>query len=375
MPAVFFYISGHGFGHASRQVEIVNAFGARDGGRTSIVIRSSAQRWLFERTVRVPFTLIAGPVDTGVVQIDSIRLDERATVLTADDFYRDIIGRAQAEAALLRQHDARFVVVDAPPLGCAAAAAAGIPSVVCANFTWEWIYNGYELARTLTPDLVPRVREAYRKAQAAWRMPMHGGFETFVNIVDIPFVARHARRDRSIEAVRTAVGLPVDKRLALVSFGGFGVNDLPLDRIDVGAEWGVVVAGSAEEVRSLPHGLYGVSYSQLDEGVLAYEDLVRAVDVVVSKPGYGIVSECVANETALLYTSRGHFVEYDVLVREMPRYLRCQFIAQEDLLAGRWREALNTLVAQLPPGERPPTNGAEVAAGMITDALVRSAEL
>ena len=36
-----------------------------------------------------------------------------------------------------------------------------------------------------------------------------------------------------------------------------------------------------------------------------YEDLVAAVDVVLTKPGYGIVSECVANDTALLYTSRG----------------------------------------------------------------------
>ena len=37
-------------------------------------------------------------------------------------------------------------------------------------------------------------------------------------------------------------------------------------------------------------------------------------DVVVTKPGYGIISECLANDTALLYTDRGHFIEYDVLV-------------------------------------------------------------
>ncbi len=47
---------------------------------------------------------------------------------------------------------------------------------------------------------------------------------------------------------------------------------------------------------------------------LLYQDLVAAADVVVSKPGYGIVSECVANGTALLYTSRGRFIEYDLFV-------------------------------------------------------------
>ena len=38
-----------------------------------------------------------------------------------------------------------------------------------------------------------------------------------------------------------------------------------------------------------------------------YEDLVAAVNVVATKPGYGIIAECVANETAILYTSRGRF--------------------------------------------------------------------
>ena len=49
---------------------------------------------------------------------------------------------------------------------------------------------------------------------------------------------------------------------------------------------------------------------------------MRAADVVVTKPGYGIIAECLANDTALLYTVRGHFIEYDVLVAAMPRFLR-----------------------------------------------------
>ncbi len=95
---------------------------------------------------------------------------------------------------------------------------------------------------------------------------------------------------------------------------------------------------------------------------LRYEDLVRAVDVVVSKPGYGIISECTANDTALLYTSRGHFVEYDVLVAAMPRFLRCRFIDHDDLFAGRWAAHLDALLEMPPPPESPATNGADVAA-------------
>ena len=35
------------------------------------------------------------------------------------------------------------------------------------------------------------------------------------------------------------------------------------------------------------------------EAGLRYEDLVQAVDVVFTKPGYGIISECIANDTAI----------------------------------------------------------------------------
>jgi L-arabinokinase len=100
-----------------------------------------------------------------------------------------------------------------------------------------------------------------------------------------------------------------------------------------------------------------------------YEDLVAAVDVVVSKPGYGIVSECIANGTPLLFTSRGRFAEYDVMVEQMPRMLRCRHIAQEDLLAGRWRDDLEALLAQADPPERPRVDGAAIAASIIFDRM------
>ncbi len=85
---------------------------------------------------------------------------------------------------------------------------------------------------------------------------------------------------------------------------------------------------------------------------LRYEDVVAAVDVVVTKPGYGIISECLANDTALLYTDRGHFIEYDVLVREMPRHVRCAYLPQAEILRGHWQDALDAVVAA------PPSRGA-----------------
>jgi L-arabinokinase len=367
---VAFYISGHGFGHASRQIEIINALAARRPD-IGIFIRSSAARRLFDRTIARPFDLDDRPNDTGVVQLDSLHLDAAATIAEAREFYRTLDGRAAAEAALLRDRDVRLVIADAPPLACEAAARAGIASIVVANFTWDWIYAEYAEQLDAAPDLIPIIESAYRKATAAWRLPMHGGFAAFQTIVDVPFVARHARRDRGRESVLGALGLPTDRPLALVSFGGYGVRDLPLGHLDCLQDWTIVLTGSepdpgpASRVRI-------VEERELYEHGLRYEDLVAACDVVVTKPGYGIVSECIANDTALVYTSRGRFAEYPVLVQEMPKYLRCAYIDHASLLGGRWLAALNAAIGAPSPPERPRTDGADVIADMIA-ALVHSA--
>jgi L-arabinokinase len=256
-----------------------------------------------------------------------------------------------------------------------AARRAGARAAVCSNFTWDWIYAGYARHLSEAPGLLDTLREAYAAAEEGWRMPMHGGFETVPAVVDLPFVARRSGA-RSREEVRQALGLPCGRPLALVSFGGYGVEGLPIDRVDCTPEWGVIVTGRgpafARSAAECDRGTFALDESLIYGSHLGYQDVVRAADVVITKPGYGIISDCVAADTAILYTSRGRFAEYDVLVAEMPRYLRCRFIEEPALRAGVWREALDALLASAAPPERPRLDGADVAAGLIATRLARA---
>jgi len=363
VSAIAFYISGHGFGHAARQIEVINALRACEP-RLEVHAVTAAARRLFDRTATPPVHVHARACDTGVVQIDSLRLDARATIERAHAFHRDLPARAAEEAQWLAEARVRLVVGDLPPLAFAAAAAAGVPSVALGNFTWDWIYEGYSDEVRRCPDLVPAIRRAHGQAAAAWRMPIGGGFAGFKSVIDVPMVARHARHARG--AVRRALDLPLDRPLALISFGGYGLESPGFASLDCLDRYGVVF--TVESRAAAPPARAGVHVIHEDEMYargFQYQDLVAAVDVVVTKPGYGILSECIANGAAMLYTSRGHFVEYDALVEHMPRYVRCRFLDQDALLAGRWRDALDDLVAQPPPPEALPTNGAEVAAEKI----------
>ena len=121
----------------------------------------------------------------------------------------------------------------------------------------------------------------------------------------------------------------------------------------------------AQPATALPPAIHQIAEQAFVDSGFRYEDLVGAVDAVVTKPGYGIVAECIAAGTPLVYTSRGHFREYDIFVEEMPRYLRCAFIAQSDLFGGRWRSTLDAVLRQSAPPLSLATNGADVAAATI----------
>ena len=342
---IAFYISGHGFGHASRAIEVINALIDRRPD-LRIIIRSSVAPWLIARTAHQRVERSQAEVDTGVVQIDSLNLDAAASIERVEDFMATFDARVGGEVEFLRAHRAAAVVADLPPLGIAAAHAAGIPAIALGNFTWDWIYEHYAGGERVAR----RIGDVYRDVTLALRLPMWGGFETMPVIRDLPFVARRSKR-AALE-VRDALGIPRDAKVVLTSFGGYGVEGFDVPAIQSLRDYHVLLPGTIDETAMYERGY-------------RYEDLVKAVDVVVSKPGYGIISECLANGTALLYTSRGDFREYQVLVDAMPAFLRCAFIDHADLFAGRWARHLDRLLAQPEPPARPATDGAEVAADML----------
>ena len=129
-------------------------------------------------------TIVEQAVDSGAIQRDSL-----LTRHPGDTRGRGALrGAADARpVALAREFRARgvpVVVCDAPPMPCSAAHLAGVPAVVLANFTWDWIYEDFTADHAGYEDLPSRLGARYAHADAAWRLPMHGGFD------DVPHGAR-----------------------------------------------------------------------------------------------------------------------------------------------------------------------------------------
>ena len=372
-PSIVFYISGHGLGHASRAIEVINAILVRRP-ETRVGVRTAAPRWLFDLSVKGKVQFSTLECDSGVVQTDALTLDEADSIRRAAAFHSDLVTRAASETRVLRELGAGLIVGDIPPLAFAVGASAGIASIGLGNFTWDWVYADYPRVR-LAPSLLPAIRGAYAKASMALRLPMWGGFESFSNVKDIPFIARHASKTR--EEVAKILKLPTEKPFVLSSFGGYGLTSIDTEALAKFKKYTVLQtvnvpmsrARSAASLTDKKGSLVTINEEGMYDAGVRYEDLVGAAEAVVTKPGYGIISEAIANDAALLYTSRGHFPEYDVLVEEMPKYVRNAFISQDDLFAGKWETHIDKLLAQPKIKKKPETNGADVAAEILLKAL------
>jgi L-arabinokinase len=127
----------------------------------------------------------------------------------------------------------------------------------------------------------------------------------------------------------------------LLSFGGFHASGLALDALGEWREYLFLVTAATPSRAPNVRQLYN---QQID-----YASLLAACDAVVTKPGYGIVADCLANQVPVVYTDRGPFREYDVLARALETLGRARYAPQADVLAGRLGPHLDSLRAVSTP--------------------------
>jgi hypothetical protein len=351
-------VSGHGFGHAVRSAEVARALLLKPGVR--VKIRTEAPAWLFPKQVeRLPSP--GWPLDIGVAQHDGLELDVDETRRRWLAFAREFDARTAVEASLLVEHDVAVLLGDIPPLAFAAASRAGIPSAALGNFGWDWIYAAW-------PDFDPviaQVQAGYRQADRLFRLPLHSpdpdAFSAFGVVEDVPLIARRAVRPR--REVRAQLGLPDHARVVLLSFGGFNARGLDVHALGAWTDYVFVLtpplSSTAEDV---PPNVLTLAENPVD-----YVSLLSACDAVVTKPGYGIVADCLANRVAMLFTDRGPFREYDILARALPNLGHARYAPRDDVLTARLGAHLDALFESPAHWTEQRIDGASIVAQRLLD--------
>ena len=356
MSSILYYITGHGFGHAVRSSQVIQSV-TELRPDLKVHARTTAPEWLFPPSViRSHQTL-----DAGIVQSDCLEMDLDETLRVCQGLSDQArAGRLiETEIDFIRSRKVELVVGDVPPLCFDIAARAGVPSVAITNFTWNAIYSAYVDERPAFIPLIKEMERCYRQATLGLALPYPCGLDVFPSRQPIPWISRVSSLTK--DKARAKLGLPKSGTIVLLSFGGLGLRRLPLERIRKLKEFFFLSTGEREQRFDNVVVLPDLQHH--------YQDLVRAGDIIVSKPGYGIVADVLAHQVPLLYTDRGNFPEYPFLVDALSDLATAGFIPQDELLAGNLGPYINTLLNKEPNWPDIELNGASAAAEKILDLL------
>ncbi|XP_030943853.1 L-arabinokinase-like isoform X2 [Quercus lobata] len=354
-----YYVSGHGFGHATRVVEVVRHL-IRAGHDVHMV--TGAPDFVFTSEIQSPRLLFRKVVlDCGAVQADALTVDPIASLEKYSQM--SVLPRASVlatEVQWLNSIKADLVISDVVPIACRAAADAGIRSVCVTNFSWDFIYAEYVMvAGSHYRSVLQQIAEDYSHSEFVIRLPGYSPMPAFRGVIDVPLVVRRLHKSR--EEVRKDLGVLDDVKLVIFNFGGQPAG-WKLKEEYLPAGWLCLVCGASDNQELPPN------FIKLAKDVYT-PDLIAASDCMLGKIGYGTVSEAMAYKLPFIFIRRDYFNEEPYL-REMLEYYQGGVeMARRDMLSGCWIPYLERAV-NLKPCYEGGTNGGELAAHILQDTAV-----
>lgn len=325
-------ISPHGYGHASRALAVMQSLARAIKVRFEIV--TSIPAWFFSQSLGDCFSIHDMVTDIGMVQSNPLEENLEATTRALDNFFPPADDLVNRVAEPFQACD--LVLCDIAPLGILAARRAGVRSVLIENFTWDWIYEGYQI---VCPKFAPHVKyleEVFLQAT----------FHVQAEPVCRPLTCdlRAAPVARSLQggaaAIREQLQVGPGIKLILLTMGGIQGKGVFIDCLTDRDDCIFAVPGQ----RGAWQRQGNIWYLPALSGVY-HPDLVAASDVVIGKVGYSTLAEVYQAGVPFGYIQRPRFRESKPLAEFIAREMPSSEIAIDALNGGNWGDNLSTLLA------------------------------
>jgi len=386
MKPIAYYITAHGYGHGTRSCDVLRALYSLAPNQPVIVTTDLPRDFLDSRLKDCTnLTLRPGAFDIGLVQKDSIQTDLFQTLEKLEELYAREEQLIVQEQNFFRENNIELVVADIPAIPLAAAQRSNRRNIAIGNFSWDWIYEAYAKTDLHWEFFVEKFRAVYEQTDLLLRLPFSPPMEQFPNRKEIPLLASPGRPRRK-EIINSKLKALNKSRLEnsksnIVSDLEFKNSDfLP----DQDRPWVLLSFTSLdlsfqalEKIRELssnyeffcvePLEFPGSCIHSIDRNAVSFTNIMASCDIVISKPGFGLVSECIVNNKPLIYSDRSVFAEYPYLVDGIEKYLKNVHITSAQLYAGDFFQALEKIKTAPEPEGFIKRSGAE----MIAEELLR----
>ena len=331
MTNICFYISDYGYGHASRDIAIIRKILNENKDVKIFVKTDSPFNFVRQSLPQKNAEVIQTKNDIGVVfKENSVSVDREKTRKVLDEWLASWDEYIHNERRFCETHKIDLILSDIVPQPFIVADELGIPSIAISNFTWHYIF--YNLfGDTLATR---QIKKAYQYADMALVLPFNEDrdFLKFRKKKEISLVSREITVDR--QDMRRKCGVSDDELLVYV---GVGISFDPaymrgMKKIAM-PDVKFLVSSNAE----LPFG----NVIKIPNSETETQNYIAMCDLVVSKTGYGTVSEAVRAKIPMFLLKREGFKEDELIGNKIEELGIGEFISEKSFLDGDWVERLD----------------------------------
>jgi uncharacterized protein (TIGR00661 family) len=331
MTNICFYISDYGYGHASRDIAIIRRILSEYDDVKIYIKTDKAFHFVRQSLPQKNVEVIRTKNDIGVVfKENSVSVDKEKTEEMLKEWLNSWDEYIHNERRFCEKHEINLILSDIVPQPFIMADELDIPTIAISNFTWHYIF--YNLFGD-TPA-TERIKEAYPCADMALVLPFNDDmdFLKFRKKKEISLVSREITVDR--EEMRRRYGIRDNE---LLIYLGVGISFDPSFMRDMKKiampDVKFLVSSNAE----LPFG----NVVKIPNNETETQNYISMCDLVVSKTGYGTVSEAVRAKIPMFLLKRGGFKEDELIGNKVEEMGIGKFISEKSFLDGDWASDLN----------------------------------
>ncbi len=307
-------------------------------GRFDLTLRTRVPRSLIRARLTSDIPIVEQASDFGMCMDSSLDVDREKSLQAYRRLHQNWQAAVEEEIRQLRVLQPDLILSNIPYLTLAAAQRLAVPALAYCSLNWADIVKYYfgELP-DFRDEYIPQMYAAYDSARRfvcpapAMDMPdLH-------NVTPVGPVASVGRQRK--QEILERFRLAPRSRLVLISAGGvptpIPVNQWPALQ-DVIWVCGWSFSSERKDILSI------------DDFPMPFSDWLASIDAVVTKPGYGMVSETVCHGKPALYVRRGDWAEEPFLIDWWRKHGNVLEIDRDTFFRGNFHPQLQTLWA-LPP--------------------------
>lgn len=292
---IAFFISDHGFGHDSRNIPIIRYIleATKD---IRIIIKTGKNQGQFIRDLVGDFngrvTYFFEAIDMGLVlkenslDVDSEKLEEKV-----QDYISSFEEKVSKENEFLHYNNVNLIVSDIVPWIFKCANELSIPSILISNFTWVEIYKEY-----LSNEICDKYIDCYKLADKAlfYELYMEEMKDYIKNYEKVSLCSRDFDLEKADKIKRSfkrpIVYISVGRAVALK------------DEVDVSSlNYDFIVTDGIR--------LSGDNVHYLDKETPNTQDYLIASDFIITKAGFGTISEALLGKKKIAVLFRDNVAE------------------------------------------------------------------